>query len=376
MIVMRNNYDVSRPIEFNVIFDYFRIVSSENKTITTIEDLSNDLLFEIFDYFDGGGLYKAFWKLNTRFQNLLMYSSYPLKITSNAPRVGLSDYCTQFLFPNRHRIISLKVARWNPYGVFSKSLRIDSSFQRLESFSFRRKRITEFISILKSLTSLPHLVSLDLFSIDTAFAPNLTEIYQLILSLPALKSLCFAGVLYFPNMSLKKNISNQYSTIKCMTINNVCDFEQLIILLSYTPQLQRLILQRCPNSVGNFDLTVSNLRHLDLKQIPLKFNEFERFIKKICSQLRIMRIKTNSDVEYLDADRWERLISQHIPYLHTFDFCHHEWTRVPLNITEHHRLLHRFTSSFWIERQWILHLESDLDQMGNNTIIYSISSYK
>ncbi|CAF5003697.1 unnamed protein product, partial [Rotaria sp. Silwood1] len=41
--------------------------------MTCFEDLSNKLLFEIFDYLDGYGLYEAFLNLNSRFEQL--YSS-------------------------------------------------------------------------------------------------------------------------------------------------------------------------------------------------------------------------------------------------------------------------------------------------------------
>ncbi|CAF3846463.1 unnamed protein product [Rotaria sp. Silwood1] len=40
--------------------------------MTCFEDLSNELLCEVFDYLDGhGGLYKAFSNLNSRFEELV-----------------------------------------------------------------------------------------------------------------------------------------------------------------------------------------------------------------------------------------------------------------------------------------------------------------
>ncbi|CAF4907485.1 unnamed protein product, partial [Rotaria sp. Silwood2] len=45
-----------------------------------LENLSNELFYEIFDYLDSCDLYKAFSNLNIRFLNLIFRSSFPLKI--------------------------------------------------------------------------------------------------------------------------------------------------------------------------------------------------------------------------------------------------------------------------------------------------------
>jgi hypothetical protein len=47
----------------NCIFSIFR-------SITSIENLSNEFFHEIFDYLDGWDIYKAFLNLNYRFQHL------------------------------------------------------------------------------------------------------------------------------------------------------------------------------------------------------------------------------------------------------------------------------------------------------------------
>src|SRR3984957_2459804 len=51
-----------------------------NQLITCIENLSNELFYEIFDYLDGLDIHIAFSNLNYRFEQLLKCSSIRFKI--------------------------------------------------------------------------------------------------------------------------------------------------------------------------------------------------------------------------------------------------------------------------------------------------------
>jgi len=62
---------VSYLCNVNKIIDIFIVI---DESITCIEDLSNEIFYEIFDYFDGGEIVKTFFNLNSRFEQLL-YSS-------------------------------------------------------------------------------------------------------------------------------------------------------------------------------------------------------------------------------------------------------------------------------------------------------------
>ncbi|CAF2742025.1 unnamed protein product [Rotaria sp. Silwood2] len=80
---------------------------------------------------------------------------------------------------------------------------------------------------------------------------------------------------------------------------------------------------------------------------------------KITSQLEVLRITTHQDIAYLDADRWEQLIVQHMPQLRRFDFDHHH--KLLYNEYEYNYLslsINRFNSPFWIKRQWIFELKT------------------
>ncbi len=103
------------------------------KAITSIEHLSNDLFYDIFEYFEGFDLYRAFSNLNTRFQDLLKWSSLRLKIHFPfETKLQFHNRLINVIFPNKHRILSLcTIGMQNNDAVFS-SVTIDSSFTRLE----------------------------------------------------------------------------------------------------------------------------------------------------------------------------------------------------------------------------------------------------
>ncbi|CAF4541571.1 unnamed protein product, partial [Rotaria sp. Silwood2] len=65
----------------------------ERKSINSIEQLSNEIFYEIFDYPLCQDIYKAFSNLNNRFETLLFNSSYLLKIRfSSEPEAILEDH--------------------------------------------------------------------------------------------------------------------------------------------------------------------------------------------------------------------------------------------------------------------------------------------
>ncbi|CAF4985919.1 unnamed protein product, partial [Rotaria sp. Silwood1] len=102
--------------------------------------------------------------------------------------------------------------------------------------------------------------------------------------------------------------TNEFSTIEHLIINHEISIDQLPILLSYVPQLRHL-------SIGN------------LKE-P-KFNRTERVIIYF-RQIQILTIAIQyigfygNSTQYLNADRWEQLISTHMLNLqHQWFFDHH-----------------------------------------------------
>ena len=340
-----------------------------------MEDLSNEIFYEIFEYIEYYDLFNAFSNLNNRFENLLNYSFLSLKLNVNSESVSeVRKYCQQFMDPNKHRIVSLHLNDCLHMNASPPLHFIDSSFHRLESLIFNRVQHDQFISLLPVLTSLSRLFSITVHFNDNIV--NLTEIYRLIFRLPFLKKLELSAKGYSLTMSLPINTFEQHSHIERMIINHACNLTELITLLSYTPLLAHLTcieLSKQHQYISQIVLIkMLKLTRITFNMCNAMFDDFEIFIQKICKQLRVLCINTSQDAAYLDAIRWERLISQHMPYLRVFNFEYHEYHYQSIELSSHNNQLNQFTSSFWVDRGWFFQIIADIDYWPPIKISYSI----
>jgi hypothetical protein len=340
--------------------------------------LSNELYYEIFDYLEGCQLHEAFTNLNTRFQNLLT-SYVQLKINLKSyPEELLQHQSTDIVTPNRHLIVSLTfIKSWNLDTSFLL-FTIDSSFSRLESLQLSGIKPEQLIPLLVGLISLPRLFSLTLYPDDEP--DEMSNVYQIIFSLPMLKynQLSFFAIETSIPLSIATN--DQFNNIEYLVINHCCALDELIVMLSYTPRLYRLSCTRVNDSnkiiAKESLIEVPGLTHISVNKCNVDFDELETFLTKISPQLQILRITCSRDVSYLDPDRWQRIISQHLIHLHIFEFKYEEVIDEDLEVTPYHALTIRFNSSFWMKRKWIFRTYIDTDFWEDNVIIYSIFPYK
>ncbi len=345
--------------------------------MTCIENLSNELFYDIFDYLDGCDIFYAFSNLNIRFQNLLNNSSLLFKINISSQSI-LQTRCKSFIIPNKHRIISLSFSDELILDKFIVRSSIDPSFQRLQSLTINSLPAYKFAILLFDLISLPCLYSLT--CILTSCFVDISYIYRIIFRFKYLKyfSLSLPIIEDLEDFEQATFVADkqQFSNIEYLTIDHCCTLNDFVSIISCTPRLRRLTCQTLFESDENIGkdmtLTLPNLTHVFIDKCELKFDVVEIFIKKICSQLQVFRITIRfKDVMYLDADRWERLITQYMPCLRKFYFKYYEYVDDHLKLTPFHKQIDRFSSSFWIERKWIFGLEFDATDL-----IYSIHPYK
>lgn len=239
-----------------------------------------------------------------------------------------------------------------------------------------RKR--NFQSFLFDLPSLPCLQALNINIYKYPYNFDDTNPYLPILHLPALK---YAKILirseqsYFP---LLPTVSvENFSPIEYLTVRNFT-LQALIDIISLTPKLHRLTCDQLSKSYnnyvsGNFKI-LSNLTHMTIHRCNEVFTNVEIFLGRISSQIQVLRLTVVDIRDYLDTDRWELLIINHLPHLRVFQFHFHDFPADNFAIETHHQRLNRFLSSFWIKRQWFL--QFTIDQCSSRpTVIYSIVPY-
>ena len=345
--------------------------------IRCIEDFSNELFYEIFEYLHADLLYEAFCNLNSRFQHLLFRSTFPLKVRPDyQSRSKLEHYCKNFWIPNKHRIVSIC---FDHYSLIDTSLAycmIDSSFHRLESVDLNEPRAEQFLMLLFYLKSLPRLSSLSTILVNKRLG-GLGNIYRMIFSLPTLKynklTLDSDDIEKDLNISLPLAFNESLSTIEYLNINHNCTVRQLFSIIDHTPQLRHLICQNLIGSgiVNKKVVTLSNLKYLSFECGSMSLTEFESIVKTLSSQVEILNILHYSDEDYFDANRWKQMIENHLSYLHKFDYKYLTFDASKYLQNVLYLKINQFTSPFWIEQRWFFEAEIRAD-----TIAYSISSDK
>ncbi|CAF0993178.1 unnamed protein product [Adineta steineri] len=79
--------------------------------LSCFEDLSNELIYEIFELLDFHHVYKAFYSLNARFYNLIFNSTIPIEVNlSSISKSTFQRYNKDIILPNKHRIHSLHLS--------------------------------------------------------------------------------------------------------------------------------------------------------------------------------------------------------------------------------------------------------------------------
>lgn len=347
---------------------YFNTISPSNRIIC-IEDLSNELFYEILAHLEGFHIYKAFSKLNFRFQQLIMHPSLLLKIKFlSSSRSNRDAYWNNFFIPNRHHILSLYFKNQSLLQDLFKHCIIDSSFHRLETIVVNDIFPSRLMALLFYLRSLPRLFSLSI-EIDDEDDCDFGSIYRMIFSLPTLK---YNRLSFGDNSDQDLAIdvplatNERFSSIEHLIIDHNCTLQELFSILRHTPQVRYLSCGSLIKSDSPIDTEkpgiVPSLTDLRIGRSELGLDACEIFLKSISFRLQVLSIKNFVDEHCLDADRWERLINNYIPRLRHFDY--RELYTFANDADPTYMKMGQFTSSFWIERPWFFEFELIYDQLN------------
>ncbi|CAF1061141.1 unnamed protein product [Adineta steineri] len=308
----------------------------------TSDDLSNELIYEIFDYIDYCLIYEIFVNLNLRFHSLFYESNLPLKVNFPLTSKTIFQYrCKYIINSNIKRIISLNICKYF-LEFFSINL-----FSSLKSLTVNQIQSDKISTLLSNLICLPNFSSLSIYSSN--YFQDENSIYLSIFRLTKLK-LC---KLTFPSGGERVPLPiaiDSYHKLERLIINGHCRLEQLNSILSYLPLLQHLSCQYLYGTGRECkEIQIAkNLTSIHLTIYRVLFEEMKLFLSKISSRLKILRMKTFDNDDYFLAEQWEELIVCHMPCLRIFDLQY----SVSIDKDTRHLLIDRFSSKFWIEKQW------------------------
>ncbi|CAF1030788.1 unnamed protein product [Adineta steineri] len=347
-------------------------------TITTVEDFSNEIFYEIFEYLYGTDIYKAFSILNSRFQQLLHcpFLQYKIRLDARLMKQNTVDELKQISHVIKNYIFSISIQTCRPTTEIISLCNFDASYQNLHCLIFNINQPNIILMILPKLTQLPKLNSL---AIENMYKLQICKIYPLVLNLSKLKyfkiETCDIDV--FTDYSLPTTATHkQLSPIEHLIIKHSCSIEELASFLSYTPKVQRLNFFIHVNKKTSLNLlSLNHLRHLtslSIKVRSMRFDRFENLINQFKFHLKTLSLRIWSrNKNYLNACRWERIILQNLPQLEHFSMKYLVRFRNDDQPPLHSDEPNEFLTSFWLQRQWLLKIE-----IKCNFIICIIDAYK
>ena len=104
----------------------------------------------------------------------------------------------------------------------------------------------------------------------------------------------------------------------------------------------------------------------------MNFNRFELIVKNFFGYIEVLRITSNDDQSYSNAEQWEKLILSSMPNSRIFDINHSERN---ISLTYQY-LIDRFDSPFWISKQWFFTYQHTRQENMNGGIFYSTNPYR
>ncbi|CAF1437534.1 unnamed protein product [Adineta steineri] len=354
---------------------------SAHQSISYFEHLSNDIIYEIFEYFDFDYICETFSNLNQRFANLIINSNLPIKINiSSVSKSTFQSYYTDIIIPYRHRIKSLRITNIFAVNIILSPQDNISKLTRLETLILTNIS-SSYLRNLQYLSNLPKLSSLTIIYKDYTMFDQV-EIYHQIFQLPVLK---YFNVLLetslMPIVSSLSFATNKYSSIEHLVIKNNIELDTLYVILSYVPQIRRLSISELQKSEYKqnitFPITLNNLTYISLELNHFDFDNFELLAKDLFHNLQVLRLYASLRIEYLDANRWQNLILSYIPNLITFDFQYIYFADFEDNMmSSYENLIKNFTTSFWTERQCFFSTQDSFGYNGDDFLFFSVKPYE
>jgi hypothetical protein len=322
------------------------------------ESLANELLLDLFEFFDTAHLLRAFIGLNSRFNQLLYYHfrvhQLNLQSLSKEDFENISENHLPLIID---QIISLRLSNEEtpdlPELLLSRGFTLNR-FIRLQSLSlYNIHSIDTLNKIIYQCRYLSHFTHLNIMKYyGGELHKNIVDFLNNIWSLTKLTYCNLNGIIHNDETSLLK-ISTISLCIEYLSIENIpCDSRCLSHLFICTPHLQRFCTTLYSYALNDHSTIVLPT----MKSIKIFFggtlNSMKNLLQKIPNLSHMMVITSQV---YWDGNTWKQLIINYLPNIKIFqlkmEFDFEERNDDMITITN--KLLETFRSSFWIEEhQW------------------------
>ena len=350
--------------------------------VSCFEDLSNELVYEIFEYLNHFHAYNAFFDLNTRFRYLLTNSNSSIKINlSSVSKAIWKQYNADIIENNMHRITTFRIPDVFIYDCVLSSLEKLLTFNRIQCLILNHIEPKCLENLLHQLISLSQLSSLTITTSE--YVRNRNDISRAIFSLRALK---------YCKLSLPaKNVHDplpicvhEYSPIEHLIIKDPTYLHQLDSLLSYVPRLRRtsLVLYRNETLIRSalkFIFACKQLTHLSLElSSNIDFFLIEKIVRELFPAIEVLHLTLSwyFDQHYANADNWKQLIILQLPYLRIFDIHYPLPAARSIFSLSGNMLMNQFTTPFWIDRQWSFACQLYKNGSIGDGLFYSTNPYR
>ncbi|UJR07567.1 hypothetical protein I4U23_011854 [Adineta vaga] len=354
-----------------------------NTTKTILENLANEIIYEIFDYLDIFHIYDGFFDLNRRFKNLLINSNFPVQVnTSTITKTKFQYYYKKVILPNKNRINHLRLSNEFITDIIFSPSRLIIQFLQIESLVLDNIIYRSFKNISIYLMHLPKLRSLTLSFSEKLEHENVP--FGHIFNLSNLK--------YFKITYIETNeyspepidfTNYGHSSIEYLVINTHFHVESFNSLLFRFPKLRHLSIDSLRSSFHitkkiyqqDQPIPLEHLKFVSLKLDLVDLNNIEDMFKRFFRYVEVLHLATiQTCYECLNAKRWEQLISNFMPNLRVYDVYFHGFGLS--NQLTFHELVNQFNSPFWTNKRWFFTHQHDDHEDLNNGIFYSINPYR
>ncbi len=326
-----------------------------------LESLANELLLNLFEYFNPIHLFYAFHGLNSRIDNLLFdnYRVYHVDFQS-VSKHDFDIFCQRYLPLIVNQVASLRLSDDEETPDLSNHFlrhRLNlNKFTHLKSLTLHDlpfQTLNELVSDFHHLSNLTHLkittATTDLF-MERNYSYNLMNN---IWGLPSLTH-CHLGIMIF-----SEGLQVTSSSIIYLFINKYLPISSndLANIFKYTTHLQHFSTRF---TIGDSIAMVPSIVTLNISSdcSPRLLHELFQNMPNLSHVTLEM---TKSDIRFLDGERWKQIIVNYLPNIRKFRFLVSAYLNDEINIEKKiDEILNTFRTPFWLdEHRWFVRCEWD-----------------